>query len=300
MSIERVGFIGLGIMGRPMAKNLIKAGYRLVVHNRSRKAVRELVSAGAEEAYSPAEVAERSSVVITMLPDSPDVEDVTLGENGIIYGMKSGNYYIDMSSISPSVARHISEVMESEGVHMLDAPVSGGEKGAIDGTLAIMVGGRKEDFEYVKPLLEVMGSKVTYVGSIGSGNTVKLVNQIIVALNIAAFSEAFALGVRAGIDPSIIYDAIREGMAGSKALDLRMPHILEGDFRPGFKLSLHFKDINNAMTAAGENGVPLFLTSVVREMMKKIISEGDGESDHSSIVKFYEELVGVEVRNRCA
>ncbi len=300
MGIEKVGFIGLGIMGKPMAKNLLKAGYNLVVHNRSRNVVKEFVSLGAEEAHTPAEVAQRSSVIITMLPDSPDVELVALGEDGIIQGAKSGTYYIDMSSISPVVIRRISEEMASRGVHVLDAPVSGGEKGAVDGTLAIMVGGNREDFEYVKPLLEVMGSKVTYVGSVGSGDTVKLVNQIIVALNIAAFSEAFTLGVKSGIDPMVIYDAIREGMAGSRALDLRMPHVLRGDFKPGFKLSLHLKDINNAVEAADEVGVPLFLTGTVREIMKKVISDGGGGDDHSSIVRFYEELTGAEVRSKGA
>jgi len=258
--MENIGFIGLGIMGMPMAKNLLKAGYPLVVYDLNQDAVKELVNSGAREGNSPADVATGSSVIITMLPNSPDVREVALGENGIIYGARSGSVFIDMSSIAPLASKEISEKLLPKGVVMLDAPVSGGEPKAIGGTLAIMVGGPEDAFNRVSDILGAMGSSVKLVGEIGSGNITKLANQIIVALNIAALGEAMVLATKAGVDPDKVYQAIRGGLAGSTAMDAKMPMILDGNFKPGFRIELHIKDLMNAVDTAKELRVPVTLT----------------------------------------
>ncbi|TZE81470.1 2-hydroxy-3-oxopropionate reductase [Calorimonas adulescens] len=294
----KVGFIGLGIMGRPMAKNLIKAGYSLVVMgHRNRTPVEELVSLGAEEAKTPGDVGKLSDLVITMLPDSPEVREVVLGEDGLINGMRPGSILIDMSSISPAASKEISNELAKKGIRMMDAPVSGGEQGAIDGTLAIMVGGSESDFEECLPVLRAVGKSIVRVGDIGSGNTAKLVNQIIVAGNIAVMSEAFAMGVKAGADPERIYEAIKGGLAGSRVLDAKLPAILKRNFTPGFKLKLHIKDLKNALDEAHDIAAFLPITSMVMEMMQNLKADGKDEMDHAALVQFYEKIVGSEVKN---
>jgi 2-hydroxy-3-oxopropionate reductase len=293
-----IGFIGLGIMGKPMAKNLLKAGYHLVVYDLNATAIKELVNSGAREGKSPSDVASQCEIIITMLPNSPDVREVALGENGIIHGAKSGSVFIDMSSIAPLVSKEISEKLIRHGVVMLDAPVSGGEPKAIEGTLAIMVGGDEPTFNKVKDILGTMGSSVKLVGEIGSGNITKLANQIIVALNIAALGEAMVLATKAGVDPEKVYQAIRGGLAGSTAMDAKMPMILNGNFKPGFRIELHIKDLTNALDTARELGVPVTLTDQVLEIMKTIQLTGKGKDDHCGIIQYYEGQAEVEVRKK--
>jgi len=296
MKKEKIGFIGLGIMGKPMAKSLLKAGYKLIVHNRSKSPVEELAGMGAERGESPKEVAEKSDIIITMLPDSPDVEKVILGENGLLNGAKKGSVIIDMSSIAPLVSRKIAEKAEEIGVEMLDAPVSGGETGAIEGTLAIMVGGKEEVFNRCKDLLKVMGKTVTRVGEIGAGNFTKLANQIIVALNIEAVSEALVLGMKAGVDPQKLYEAIKGGLAGSNVLNAKAPLIVERNFKPGFKIKLQKKDIDNAVSTANDLNIPLPFTPLIQQILSSLVDEGKGELDHGAIVQFVEALANVEVK----
>ncbi|ADK15863.1 2-hydroxy-3-oxopropionate reductase [Clostridium ljungdahlii] len=291
----KVGFIGLGIMGKPMSKNLIKAGYDLVVYNRSKASEEELEKAGAERGASPKDVAAKSDVIITMLPNSPQVKEVVLGENGVIEGIKKGSVFIDMSSIAPLVSREIAKKLEEKGIDMLDAPVSGGEPKAIDGSLSMMVGGKKEVFEKYKDLLLKMGTSAVLCGDVGAGNVTKLANQVIVALNIAAMSEAFVLGTKAGVSPELIYNAIRGGLAGSTVLDAKAPMVLDRNFKPGFKIDLHIKDLKNAVETAAGVGAPLFLTNQVLEMLRNLHLDGEGQSDHSALVKFYEKLGKVKV-----
>ena len=294
----KVGFIGLGIMGKPMAKNLIKAGYSLVVFDLNKDAVQEVVQAGAEEGKSSKDVAALSDVVITMLPNSPHVKEVVLGADGALEGAKPGTILIDMSSIAPLVSREIAAKAEEKGVIMLDAPVSGGEPKAIDGTLAIMVGGPEEAFEKVKDLLLVMGSSAVRVGEIGSGNVTKLANQIIVALNIAAMSEALVLATKSGVDPEKVYQAIRGGLAGSTVLDAKAPLVLEGNFKPGFRIELHIKDMLNVLETAHEVGVPIPLSSQILEIMQALKVDGKAQDDHGGIIQFYEKIAQVEVRKQ--
>jgi 2-hydroxy-3-oxopropionate reductase len=295
----KIGFIGLGIMGKPMAHNLLKAGYSLVVYNRSRGPVLELVAAGAREAASPKDVGQQSEIVITMLPDSPQVEEVVLGKNGLLEAeLPPGFILVDMSSIAPLVARKCEKALSAKGAEMLDAPVSGGQPGAIAGTLAIMVGGKPEIFEKVKPLFEVLGNGGTLVGPIGAGNITKLVNQIIVAINISAVSEAFVLGKKAGVNPRLIFEAIKGGLAGSQVLNAKMPLMLDRKFDPGFRISLHIKDLNNALATGHDLGTPLPLTSQVMEIMQAIKVAGEEGNDHSGLVRFFERLAAVEVREQ--
>ncbi|NSW93301.1 MAG: 2-hydroxy-3-oxopropionate reductase [Bacteroidales bacterium] len=296
--MEKIGFIGLGIMGKPMSKNLLKAGYKLVVYDINQLAVEELVGAGAEKGHSPADVASRTDVIITMLPDSPEVREVVTGKEGVIYGIRPGSVFIDMSSIAPLTTIELSKKLAEKGVSMLDAPVSGGEPKAIDGTLSIMAGGPETAFERVKDILGAMGKSVRLVGGIGSGNIAKLANQIIVALNIAAIGEAMTLATKAGVDPEKVYEAIRGGLAGSTALDAKMPLILNGNFKPGFRIELHIKDLNNALKTAEELGVPALLSEKVLEIMKVLRDEGKGKDDHGGIIQYYEKLAGIEVRKR--
>lgn len=294
--MKKIGFIGLGIMGKPMARNLLKAGHQLVVHNRSQAAVDELVSEGAEKAGSPKEAASKCELILTMLPNSPDVKDVVLGKDGVIEGIRSGSVLIDMSSIAPLVSREVSAELEKKGAVMLDAPVSGGEPKAKDGTLAFMVGGPETTFNEVKDVLEIMGGSVTLVGDIGSGNTTKLANQVIVALNIAAMSEAMVLAKKAGVDPGKVYNAIRGGLAGSTVLDAKVPLALEGNFKPGFRIELHIKDLQNALDTAHSVGAPIPLSGQVMEFMQALKVDGKGGDDHGGIIQFYEKLAKTEVR----
>jgi 2-hydroxy-3-oxopropionate reductase len=290
-----VGFIGLGIMGRPMAKNLIKAGYKLVVFDKFAKSD-DLVALGAEGASSSKEVASKSDVVITMLPNSPHVKEAILGEGGVLEGSKSGQIVVDMSSIAPAVSQEIGAALKAKGVDFLDAPVSGGEPKAIDGTLAIMVGGDQKTFDTVKPILEKMGASVILVGGIGAGNVAKLANQIVVALNIAAVSEAFVLATKAGVDPVKVFDAIKGGLAGSTVMNAKVPMILDGNFKPGFRIELHIKDLQNALDTGHNLNVPLPLTANVMETLQALKTDGMAANDHSAIVRFYEKLAHIEVR----
>lgn len=293
---ETIGFIGLGIMGKPMAKNLLKAGLKLVVHDIAPGPVEELVQAGAEKGVSPKDVASRSTMIITMLPDGPEVEQVVLGKDGVLEGAAPRSLVVDMSSISPIISQKVGAACEAKGVDFLDAPVSGGEPKAIQGTLAIMVGGKKEVFQRALPVLEHMGSSVTHTGPVGAGNVTKLANQIMVACNIAAMGEALVLATKAGLDPEIVFEAVKGGLAGSTVLNFKAPMVIARDFNPGFRIRLHHKDLRNALAAAENLQTPLPLTSLVQQMLVSLLSEGKGELDHSAIVQFTEKLANVEVK----
>lgn len=290
-----IGFIGLGIMGRPMAKNLIKAGYALTVYDKFAK-LDDLVALGAKAATSNKDVAANSEVIITMLPNSPQVREAVLGPDGVVDGAKSGTILIDMSSIAPAAAQEICAAVRTRGIVMIDAPVSGGEPKAIEGTLAIMVGGDAAAFATVKPILDKLGSSAVHVGEIGAGNVTKLANQIIVALNIAAVSEAFVLATKAGVDPQAVFNAIKGGLAGSTVMNAKMPMILDGNFKPGFRVELHIKDLQNALDTGHALNVPLPLTANIMETMQALKGDGLGANDHSAIVRHYEKLAKVEVR----
>lgn len=293
--MKKIGFIGLGIMGRPMSRNLIKAGYPLVVYDIVPAAVEEIVAAGAEKGTSPKDVASKADVIITMLPNSPHVKTVVLGKDGVIEAIKPGAILIDMSSISPLVAREVGAKLAESKVRMLDAPVSGGEPKAIDATLSIMVGGSKADFDEFLPMLKAMGSSVVLCGEIGAGNVTKLANQIVVAANIAAVSEALVLAAKAGVNPDVVYQAIRGGLAGSTVMDAKAPMMLNRNFKPGFRINLHIKDLNNVLETAKGIDVPTPLTDEAMKMMQSL-KEEYGDSDHSALVRYYEKLAGIEVR----
>ncbi|AWE41527.1 MULTISPECIES: 2-hydroxy-3-oxopropionate reductase [unclassified Actinobaculum] len=292
----KIGFIGLGIMGRPMAKNLVKAGHELYVNDRNEETVADLVAQGATAAANAKEAAEQAELVITMLPNSPHVKSVALGEGGIIEGAHEGLVYVDMSSIAPLVSREVHDVLAEKGIPMLDAPVSGGEPKAIDGTMSVMVGGDKAVFDQVAPVLDAMAGDVTYVGEIGAGNIAKLANQTIVAVNIAACAEAFTLAQKAGVDPEAVYKAIRGGLAGSTVMDAKVPMMLERNFKPGFRINLHIKDLGNVLDTGHGVDAPLPLTSLVREMMSVLDGDGHADEDHSSLVKVYEKLANIELK----
>ncbi len=296
--MQKIGFIGLGIMGKPMALNLIKKGYSLTVYDTRKEVVQEVVAAGAKEGKSGKDVAAQSDVVITMLPNGPDVKVAVLGKDGILEGAKKGLIFVDMSSIAPLVSKELCAEVAKKGVEMLDAPVSGGEPKAKDGTLSIMVGGKKEIFEQVEPILKCMGSSAVLVGDIGSGNITKLANQIIVALNIAAMSEAMVLATKAGVDPDKVFQAIKGGLAGSTVLNAKMPLVLDGNFKPGFRIILHIKDLANALDTAHELGVPVPLTSGVMEIMQALKVDGKSGDDHGGLIQFYEALAKVKVRKQ--
>lgn len=292
----KVGLIGLGIMGKPMAKNLLKAGYDLTVSNRNKAAADEVVAAGAKAATN-AEIGETCDVVLTMVPNSPQVKAVMLGEDGVAAHMKPGTVFIDMSSINPVASKEIAAELAKKNIEMLDAPVSGGEPKAIDGTLSIMCGGPKALFDKYFDLLKVMGASVVHCGDVnGAGNTVKLANQIIVACNIAACAEAYSLSTMAGVNPEKVFAAIRGGLAGSTVMDAKVPMMMDGNFKPGFKIDLHIKDLNNALDTGHGLGTPMLLTAQVQEMLQWLHNNGDGQSDHSAILKYYERITGVEVR----
>lgn len=286
----KVGLIGLGIMGRPMAANLLRAGHEVWVNSRSRAPMEALAAQGAHAA-SRRELAEHCEAVLTMLPNGPQVKEVMLGEDGVAAFMRPGQVFIDMSSISPVVSREIAAALEEKGIEMLDAPVSGGEPKAVDGTLSFMVGGKPEVFERYQALFDAMGSSAVLCGGIGAGNTVKLANQVIVAANIAAVAEGFTLAKQAGVDPAVVLEAIRGGLAGSTVLEAKGPMMLARNFEPGFKVDLHIKDLDNAMTTAGAVGAPLPLTNVVMEMMRYLHENQMGQRDHSALAEFYEYLI---------
>ncbi|MFH1240924.1 MAG: 2-hydroxy-3-oxopropionate reductase [Pseudomonadota bacterium] len=292
VTMEKIGFIGLGIMGRPMARNLMKAGYPLVVHNRSRGPVDELSGEGATPAFSPKEVAEKSDIVITMLPDSPDVDLVVTGPEGVLEGVRSGMLFVDMSTIAPATTRKICRAFHGKGVKCLDAPVSGGEVGAKEGTLSIMVGGPVEAFERALPLFQVMGKNIVHIGETGAGQVTKAFNQIVVAVTIQAVSEAMTLAKKAGVDQEKVRDALLGGFAQSRILDFHGRRILERNFKPGFKLKLHRKDLGIALQTARELSMPLFATAQVAELMNSMIAMDKGELDHSALALLAETLAG--------
>jgi 2-hydroxy-3-oxopropionate reductase len=292
----RIGFIGLGIMGKPMAKNLLKAGHTLMVYDIVEAPVKELVAAGATAGSSPRDVAAQNDLIITMLPNSPHVKKAVLGEGGVIEGAKPGSILVDMSSIAPLASREVAAQLAKKGIEMLDAPVSGGEPKAIDGTLAIMVGGKETVFEKVKDVLLKMGASAVLCGDIGAGNVTKLANQIIVALNIAAMSEAFVLATKAGVDPERVFNAIKGGLAGSTVLNAKAPMVLEGNYKPGFRIELHIKDLQNALDTAHEIGTPIPLTSQIMEIMQALKVDGKQSDDHGGVIQFYEKLANVKVR----
>ena len=288
-----IGFIGLGIMGRPMARNLLKAGYSLVVHSRSRGPVDEVVAAGAKAGTSPKDVAAQCDVLITMLPNSPDVELVALGKDGIVEGARPGLIFIDMSTISPLVSQKIGQALAAKGVRMLDAPVSGGEKGAIDGALSIMVGGDQAVFDQVLPVLQAMGKTITLLGPLGFGGFTKLANQIIVAVNLTALGEALTLAKKAGLDRELTLKALAGGLAGSRCLDQKTPNYVSGSYKPGVKIDLHFKDLGLIMESARTLGVPLPATAVVQELFSALRVKGRGDLDHSAVITLLEDLAGI-------
>ena len=291
----KLGFIGLGIMGKPMAKNLVKAGHELVVFDFNQDAVNELVAAGATAAKNNADLASQVDTIITMVPNSPHVRAAMFGENGVTETAKPGTTVIDMSSIDPVESKKIGADLAKLGIDMLDAPVSGGEPKAIDGTLSVMVGGKQETFDKYYDVLMVMAGSVVYVGDLGSGNVAKLANQIVVAVNIAAVAEALTFAKKAGTDPELVYQAIRGGLAGSTVMDAKAPMMLEGNYKPGFRIELHIKDLNNALNASHAVNACLPLTSQLMEIMQSLKADGCEKDDHSAIVKFYEKASKVSV-----
>jgi 2-hydroxy-3-oxopropionate reductase len=298
MSNPTIGFIGLGIMGKPMARHLLKANFPLVIHNRSGAVVEELSKEGAQPAANSQEVAQRSEVIITMLPDSPDVELVYAGERGIFAGLKSGALLIDMSSISPVVARKLAAEAEKRGCDMLDAPVSGGEAGAINAALSIMIGGKDSAVERAMPLFEKLGKNIVHVGNAGAGQVTKAANQMVVGTTIAIVSEALVLAAKAGVDPAKVRQALLGGFAQSKVLEAHGQKMLDRNFKPGFRIRLHEKDMKIALATGSEYGVPLMVTGVVGQMMTAMKGMGNGELDHSGLVKFVEELAKTELAQR--
>ncbi|MFH2075989.1 MAG: 2-hydroxy-3-oxopropionate reductase [Pseudomonadota bacterium] len=294
--MKKIGFIGLGVMGKPMSKNLLRAGYPLLIYDIVPAALDEIVQAGAEKATSPKDVAAKTDVIITMLPNSPHVKEVVLGKNGIIEAARPGSIIIDMSSIAPLVSREIAAKLAEKKIRMLDAPVSGGEPKAVDGTLSIMVGGSKADFDEYLPLLKVMGASVVLCGEIGAGNVTKLANQIVVAANIAAVSEALVLATKAGVNPDLVHQAIRGGLAGSTVMDAKAPMMMDRNFKPGFRINLHIKDLNNVLETARGIDVPTPLTDEVMAMMQWLKDEGMGDADHSALVRYYEKIAGIELQ----
>ncbi|HAA77851.1 TPA: 2-hydroxy-3-oxopropionate reductase [Candidatus Latescibacteria bacterium] len=296
MDKPRIGFIGLGIMGKPMAGHLINDGYSLVVHNRSREAVDELVGKGTQEAHSPKEVAKNSDVVITMLPDSPDVEAVCLGDNGLIHGVRDGMVHIDMSTIAPAVAVKVGEALGEKGVSCIDAPVSGGDVGAVNATLSIMAGGDQGTYDRIKPIFDVLGNGGVLCGPLGSGQTAKACNQILVAVTIAGVSEALVVGAKAGVDPLKIVQVLSGGLARCGVLENRGERMVNGDFDPGFRIRLHMKDLNIVKQTGADYEVPIPVTSVVHELFNTALVKDRGELDHSGLLTVLEDMAGVEAR----
>jgi 2-hydroxy-3-oxopropionate reductase len=294
--MANLGFVGLGIMGRPMMNNLLKAGHTVVAYTRNAKVLDGCVAGGAQRAGSNREVGERADVIFTMLPDGPEVEEVVLGQGGILEGSKAGAIIVDMSSINPLVSQKIAKACAARGVDFVDAPVSGGEPRAIDGTLAIMVGASAAAFAKAEPLLKCMGSTVTLTGPVGAGNTTKLANQIMVACNIAGMGEALALAASCGLDPEVVFNAVKGGLAGSAVLNAKGPMLMARNFKPGFKIELHQKDLRNALQTAEARRMFLPLTSLVQQMVLSLMGDGKGELDHSAIATFIEGPSHVEVK----
>ena len=294
----KIGFIGLGIMGKPMVKNLLKAGHEVVVYDVVPAGVQEAVAAGAKAVASSKAVAEQCGFIITMVPNSPHVKAAILGPNGVMEGAKAGSLVVDMSSIDPTVSKEVGAELAKKKIRFVDAPVSGGEPKAIDGTLSIMCGGKKADFDEALPIMKCMGASVVLCGEIGAGNVTKLANQIVVALNIAAVSEALVLATKAGVDPQLVFEAIKGGLAGSTVMNAKAPMMLDRNIKPGFRINLHIKDLDNAMAAGHAVGVPLPLTGQAREIMTSLKVDGMGDADHSAIVRFYEKLAQVEVKKQ--
>lgn len=295
---KAIGFLGLGVMGKPMAANLIKAGYSLCVYDIRRDAIDALVKLGARKANSPESVAAQSDVIITMLPDSTQVEEVILGNKGVLSAAKSGSLIIDMSSIAPKTAIKIAAKAAQKGIGMIDAPVSGGEPKAINGSLSIMVGGKEKDFEQAREILLSMGASALLIGDIGAGNITKLANQIMVALHLAAVSEAMVFAEKAGVDSEKVYHAIRGGLAGSTVLDAKMPLILERNFKPGGPIRMHTKDLVNVRDTAFDSDAPIPLTAQVMEFMKALKADGKGEDDHGGLIQYHEKLAGITVKKK--
>jgi 2-hydroxy-3-oxopropionate reductase len=295
---KEVGFIGLGIMGKPMVRNLMKAGYSVTVYDIVGSSVEEMATDGAKAASSSKEVAEKASLVITMVPDSADSEAAIMGPDGVLEGASRGSTVIDMSSIAPGSSQRIAAACEAQGVDFLDAPVSGGEPGAIAGTLAIMVGGKREILDRHMPALEAMGGSIVLCGDYGAGNTTKLANQIIVAANIEAVGEALVLAKKAGLDPNSVFDAIKGGLAGSNVMNAKAPMMIAGDFNPGFRIRLHQKDLQNAILTGKDLGVPLPVTSLVQQMIGALINHGKGDNDHSAIATFIEDMAGITISGK--
>ncbi len=289
----KIGLIGLGIMGKPMAKNLLKAGYELLVSDLNQAAVDEVVACGAA-ASDNGEIGETCDLVLTMVPNSPQVKAVMLGEDGVAAHMRPGTTFIDMSSINPMTSKELAAELTKKGIEMLDAPVSGGEPKAIDGTLSFMVGGKQEVFDRFKPVLESMGASVVLCGDVGAGNTTKLANQIIVACNIQALAEALTLAKMAGVDPDLVFQAIRGGLAGSTVMNAKAPMMIEGNDKPGFKIDLHIKDLNNALDCAHAVGAPVPMTASVQEILQWLHNNECGQNDHSAIIKYYKKLTGID------
>ena len=296
--MSKIGFIGLGIMGKPMSRNLLKAGHQLVVFDIDSSAISDLQKAGAEPGASPKDVAARSEIIITMLPNTPIVKAVILGKDGVIEGARNGAIVIDMSSVAPQASQEITAALAQKGVRMMDAPVSGGEPKAIDGTLSIMAGGTQSDFDEMLPVFKAMGSSAVLTGGNGAGSVTKLANQIIVQLNIAAVSEALVLATRAGVDPELVYKAIRGGLAGSSVMDAKVPMMLDRNFKPGGSLRINIKDIGNVLETSHELGVPLPLTATIMEILQALKADGMVDLDHSAIVRYYEKQAKVEVARR--
>ena len=293
---ERIGFVGLGIMGKPMAKNLLKAGYSLTVYDIVGANLEEVVTEVATGASSSREVAANSDKIITMLPDSADSEAAILGPSGVLEGASSGAIIVDMSSIAPSVSQKIAAECAKQSVDMLDAPVSGGEPGAINATLSVMVGGNQEIFDKCYDLMKTVGGNVVLTGDIGAGGVTKLANQIIVALNIEALSEAMVLAQKAGVDPEKVFNAIRGGLAGSAVMEAKGPMMLDRNFQAGFRMRLHQKDLRNVLQTAQELNIPLPATALVQQMIGALINDGESESDHSAILHFIEGMAKTEVK----
>lgn len=291
----KIGMIGLGIMGKPMAKNLVKAGYDLMVNDHHQENIDVVTAVGASQGTNE-EIGEQCDVVMTMVPNSPQVKDVMLGENGVGAHMKPGSIFVDMSSINPIASKEVAAELAKKGIEMVDAPVSGGEPKAIDGTLSFMCGGKQEVFDKVKPILEAMGSSVVLCGPIGAGNTTKLANQIIVACNIQALAEAMTLAKKAGVDPELVYNAIKGGLAGSTVMNAKAPMMIEGNDKPGFRIDLHIKDLNNALDCAHSVGAPLPMTAEVQEVFQWLHNNECGSDDHSSIIKYYKKLAGIDTK----
>jgi 2-hydroxy-3-oxopropionate reductase len=295
---DTIGFIGLGIMGKPMAKNLLKAGYNLVVYDINKGAVDELVSLGAKAASSPSELTSLVEKIITMLPDGPDVEEVVTGAHGILKSATAKTVLIDMSSISPTVSKRLAGMLAAKGARTLDAPVSGGEPGAINAQLAIMVGGSEDLFDEIKPIFAALGKSYVLVGDTGAGQITKLVNQILVAIHLEAMGEALLLASKAGVDPLKVYEAIKGGLAGSNVLNAKVQLVLARNFKPGFKIRLHQKDLKNALEAAGSLDLDLPVTRTVMDMVNTLVREGKGEEDHGGILQVLEKMNGVEIRHQ--